>query len=315
MEESVSLNRRQFIKTGASIAALGALAGSPLRLLAKSDLIKITVLHTNDWHSRIEPFPVDGGTHAGLGGAATRAAVIKKIRSEEEHVLLLDAGDIFQGTPYFNFFEGELEYKLMSRMGYDCATFGNHDFDNGIEGIINQMQHATFEFVNCNYDFKNTLLEGKIKPFKIIRKKGIKVGILGVGIELSGLVPSELFGNIKYNDPVLAANAVAAKLKNEEKCDLVICLSHLGYKYNIEKVSDIELAKKSKNIDLIIGGHTHTFLSKPDIQKNSEGKDVMINQVGWAGINLGRVDFYFDPVKNRINQTTSGVVEISASNC
>ena len=314
MEELQLFNRRNFIKTSASAIAFAALANSPLRVLAKNELVKITILHTNDWHSRIEPFGKDGGQYAGLGGAVSRAALIKKIRLEEKNILLLDAGDIFQGTPYFNFFEGELEYKIMSEMGYDLATLGNHDFDNGIEGIINQLHFATFQFVNANYDFSNTLLSDKVKPYKIYHKGGIKIGVFGLGIELKGLVPDELYGNIKYNDPIAAATRISEELKMKQKCDLIICLSHLGYQYKENKVSDIVLAQKTKNIDLIIGGHTHTFLSTPDKQKNMEGKEVLINQVGWAGINLGRIDYYFEPLKSKVSQSTASVLKIGAAN-
>jgi len=313
MEELQSFNRRKFIKTSASAVAFAALANSPLRLLAKNELVKITILHTNDWHSRIEPFGKDDKQYAGLGGAAARSALIKKIRSEERNILLLDAGDIFQGTPYFNFFEGELEYKLMTEMGYDVATLGNHDFDNGIEGIVNQLQYAKFQFVNCNYDFTNTLLSDKVKPYKIFKKDGIRIGVFGVGIELKGLVPDELYGNIKYSDPVSVANKISEELKVNQKCDLIICLSHLGYKYQNDKVSDITFAHQTKNIDLIIGGHTHTFLPKPDIQKNADGKDVLINQVGWAGINIGRIDYTFEPFKNKPLQHSASVHQIGDS--
>ena len=314
MDELQLFNRRNFIKVSASAVAFAALANSPLQLFAKEELVKITILHTNDWHSRIEPFGKDGGKDAGLGGAAARAALIKKIRSEEKNILLLDAGDIFQGTPYFNFFEGELEYKLMSEMGYDLATLGNHDFDNGIEGIINQLRYAKFEFVNGNYDFSNTLLSDKVKPYKLYNKGGIKIGVFGLGIELKGLVPDELYGNIKYSDPIAAANRIAEELKLKHKCDLIICLSHLGYKYQDDKVSDIILSQKTKYIDLIIGGHTHTFLKAPDKQKNLEGKEVLINQVGWAGINLGRIDYTFEPLKNKTSQPTASVLKIGESN-
>lgn len=301
MDASGKINRRDFIKTGAAFGALALLNELPLSAFAQSKPVKLTILHTNDWHSRIEPFPLDGGKFAGMGGAAVRSALIQKIRKEEKNVLLLDAGDIFQGTPYFNFFEGELEYKLMSEMGYDAATLGNHDFDNGIEGIINQLQHAKFEFINCNYDFSNTLLSDKVKPYKVFTKEGIKIGVLGVGIELKGLVPDDLYGNIVYRDPVLYANKIAAELKTEKKCDLVICLSHLGFEYNSDKLSDKKMAQQTSNIDLIIGGHTHTFLPGPVTLKNAQNKDVIVNQVGWAGLQLGKIDFYFDRAKNTVN--------------
>lgn len=314
MEESL-LNRRSFIKTTATLGLYGALASSPLRALAKRENITITILHTNDWHSRIEPFPMDGSSNQGLGGAAARVALIETIRKAEKHVLLLDAGDIFQGTPYFNFFDGELEYKLMSRMGYDAATLGNHDFDNGIQGIIKQLPNATFQFVNCNYDVRNTPLAPHIKPYKIFNKGGIKIGVLGVGIELKGLVPDALYGNIIYNDPLSNANRVAAHLKNEEKCDLIICLSHLGYKYGGNKISDVKLAEQSQHIDLIIGGHTHTFLSQPDIIKNKDGKEVMVNQVGWAGINLGKIQYSFEPQQNKVLSANSSAINIGSYKC
>ncbi len=313
--EELHVNRRRFIKTTAALGAYGLLANSPLSVFAKTEPMKLTILHTNDWHSRIEAFPKDGGPNQGMGGAAARAALIANIRKQEEHVLLLDAGDIFQGTPYFNFYGGELEYKLMSSMGYELATLGNHDFDNGIDGILKQLPNATFNFVNCNYDFGTTALAQVVKPYKIIKKGGLKIGVLGVGIELNGLVPEKSYAGIIYNDPVANANRVARELKLNEKCDLVICLSHLGYKYGGDKISDVKLAAQSEHIDLIIGGHTHTFLTKPDLVKNTIGKDVMVNQVGWAGINLGRIDYSFEPQKNKGFTTNSSLINIGADKC
>ncbi len=315
MDALYKTNRRAFLKTGVKLGALALLNEFPLSALAKPDLIKITLLHTNDWHSRIEAFPADGGRYAGMGGAATRAALIKKIRKEEKNVLLLDAGDIFQGTPYFNFFDGELEYKLMSEMGYDAITLGNHDFDNGIEGIINQLPHAKFEIINCNYDFSKTLLTEKVKPYRIFNKDGVKIGVIGVGIELDGLVPKELYGDIIYNDPIAIANNLASELKKDKKCDLVICLSHLGFDYGNDKLSDKKLAAKTSNIDVIIGGHTHTFLPKPITLKNADNKEVIINQVGWAGLQLGKIDLYFDSAKALVNTGIGNNVYINPKSC
>lgn len=256
----------------------------------------LTVLHTNDVHSYIDPFPANHPKNPNMGGVARRAALIESIRKENPNVLLLDAGDIFQGTPYFNYYGGELEFKLMSMMQYDLATFGNHDFDNGIEGLYAQLPHASFEFVSANYDFKNTVMNGHVKPYKIINKDGIKVGVFGLGVGLDGLVDKKNYKETIYLDPVGVAQDMARLLKQEKKCDLVICLSHLGYKYKDEpdKICDTKLATLTKDIDLIIGGHTHTFLDKPTVLKNSVGQDVLVNQVGCYGINLGRIDFYFD---------------------
>ncbi|MBK8701014.1 MAG: metallophosphatase [Saprospiraceae bacterium] len=258
------------------------------------DVVKITILHTNDVHSRIDPFPMDGSRNAGLGGAAKRAAMIKRIRKANENILLFDSGDIFQGTPYFNFYGGELEMKLMTEMGYDAATMGNHDFDGGIDGFVNQLKHANFDILMANYNFDNTPMQGKSKPYKVFEKQHIRIGVFGLGIELDGLVPQKLYGDTQYNDPVKAAMKTSAILKHNEKCDYVICLSHLGYRYDESKVSDVSLARESKDIDLILGGHTHTFLKEPTIVENMVGKPVTINQAGWAGILLGNIDLYFE---------------------
>lgn len=293
-------NRREFLKyfVGGT-ALLAGFNAHASKLLREEKIKKLTILYTNDQHSRIEPFPDNDPKFAGQGGFAKRAALIDQIRKEEKNILLLDAGDIFQGTPYFNFYHGELEFKLMSQMGYDAVTIGNHDFDLGIDNLANQMKHASFSFVNCNYNFSDTELHNKLLPHKIFKKDGLKIGVLGVGIELQGLVDNRLFGSIKYNNPLDCANSTAHHLKNNLGCDYVVCLSHLGYKYETNKVSDVVLAAQSKCIDLIIGGHTHTFLDAPVKATNSEGKEVLITQVGWAGIWLGRIELFFSETNKK----------------
>lgn len=295
------MKRREFLQKSIAGSTLLGLGTLPLTsFTTNTNVKKITILHTNDTHSQIDPFPDNHAKNPGMGGVVKRAAVIEQIRKTEENVLLLDAGDIFQGTPYFNYYGGELEFKLMSMMKYDLATIGNHDFDNGIEGFYAMMPHAKFDFVSANYDFKNTVLNTHIKPYKVFKKGGIKVGVFGLGVELNGLVDKRLYKETVYNDPVETAMYYGKFLKDQEKCHIVICLSHLGLEYKTDpnKISDINLVKKTKNIDLIIGGHTHSFLDKPIIEKNLNGEDVLINQVGAWGVNLGRIDFYVDAAAN-----------------
>lgn len=304
------MKRRDFIhKTAISSAFLG-LGGLSLSSFKSASTKQLTILHTNDVHSYIDPFPPNHPKNPNMGGVARRAAIIEAIRKESPNVLLLDAGDIFQGTPYFNYYGGELEFKLMSMMRYDLATIGNHDFDNGIEGFYKQFPNATFDFVSANYDFKNTVLGGHVQPYKIFDKNGIKVGVFGLGVALEGLVDKKNSKETVYHDPLGITQDMARILKHEKKCDLVICLSHLGYKYKDEpnKICDVKLAELTKDIDLIIGGHTHTFLDKPTVMKNSDNKEVLVNQVGCYGVNLGRVDFYFDTDNTKIADGKSIIV-------
>ncbi len=290
-------NRRSFIKQ-AAVGSLGIGALSSFDLLKNNNpLTKLTILHTNDMHSRVDPFPTNHRKYAGLGGMSKIATLVNQIRKEEENVLLLDAGDVFQGTPYFNLYGGELELKLMSQMGYDAGTMGNHDFDNGIDGFNKVLPNANFPFLCANYDFSNTILDGKTTPYTIIEKSGLKIGIIGIGIKLKGLVDKRQYKETIYLDPIEQANHYAAILKSTKKCNLVVCLSHLGFEYSDNKLSDKELAVKSKHIDLIIGGHTHTFLKQAESYLNADNKKVLVNQAGWAALNLGRIDFYFDKKK------------------
>ncbi|WP_445722511.1 bifunctional metallophosphatase/5'-nucleotidase [Flavobacterium sp.] len=305
------MQRRDFLQKTVASSALLSIGGLSLSSFSTLEEKKITILHTNDVHSHIDPFPADHPRNPNMGGAARRASVIEQIRKEEKNVLLLDAGDIFQGTPYFNYYGGELEFKLMSMMKYDLATLGNHDFDNGIDGFFTQLPHANFDFVSANYDFKNTTLDGVVKPYKVFIKDGIKIGVFGLGVELEGLVDKKLYKETVYNDPIETAKEMTRILKEEKKCDLIICLSHLGFKYRNEpkKVCDILLAQQTKDIDLIIGGHSHTFLDKPVLETNLDGKKVLVNQVGCFGINLGRIDFHFSDDKKYDNTTRNIILE------
>jgi 5'-nucleotidase len=302
------MKRRSFVQKGILLTGATIIAPSLIAQTSnekKKKVKQLTILHTNDTHSAIEPFPANHSKFPGKGGVVNRFNLIQKIRSEEENVLLLDAGDIFQGTPYFNMFGGVIEMKVMSKMGYDAATMGNHDFDGGMDGFLKAKEYADFPFLCSNYDFSETILKNQTQDLLIKEIGGLKVGIFGIGVELKGLVPDDKFGETVYLDPISTANRVALELK-KKGCDLIICLSHLGYQYESDKISDLKLAAATKNIHLIIGGHTHTFLDKPTEVKNSEGQIVLVNQVGWGGIHLGRIDF--DIEMKRFNRKQ--VVEI-----
>ena len=291
------MQRRNFIQQTAATGAFIGLGGLSLSFSEKYKK-HITILHTNDVHSHIEPLSPNDPRNPNMGGVARRATLIEKIRSENPNTLLLDAGDIFQGTPFFNFYGGELEFKLMSKLKYDASTLGNHDFDNGIDGLYAQLPHADFDFISSNYDFRNTVMNEHVLPHKVFIKDRVKIGVFGLGVELQGLVNTHLYKETKYLDPVEIATDMSRILKEDKKCDIVICLSHLGHSYKSDKISDVKLAAATENIDLIIGGHTHTFLEKPEIHTNKAGKKVLVNQVGCYGLYLGRIDFYLDKENN-----------------
>ena len=286
-------NRRTFLKQ--SILGGGALMGLlPGKLFASGELVRLTVMHTNDLHCHIDPFPGSNAEYPGRGGMVQLASLVAKTRAENPNLLLLDAGDMFQGTPYFNYFKGDLMLKLMSQMGYDAGIIGNHEFDNGLEGIASALPFARFPVVSSNYDFSDTILSGLLKNYYIFNKAGIKIGIYSLGIELDGLVGKLSYGNTRYLDPETTALKMEQMLKKDHNCDLVICLSHLGFAYEHSKISDSALAPLTKYTDLIIGGHTHTFLDTPSQFKNKVGKLVLVNQAGWAALAAGRIEFIFD---------------------
>ncbi|WP_339610507.1 metallophosphatase [uncultured Planktosalinus sp.] len=303
------MQRRNFIKQTAAVSALLAAGSFGISAFSSASNRKnITILHTNDTHSRLDPFPSNDARYAGKGGVARRATLIESIRKENPNTLLLDAGDYFQGTPYFNFYGGELELKFMSMLGYDAATIGNHEFDNGLEGLLAPLPQANFPIISSNYDFSNTVLDGFVEKYKIFEKDGVKIGVFGLGVELEGLVTKKLFQETGYLDPIEISQEMTRILKKEKQCDLIICLSHLGYRYEIDKISDLKLAQNTRDIDLIIGGHTHTFLPKPTVINNIDGQEVIINQVGFGGINLGRIDFYFE--EKQIDEVKSNLINI-----
>lgn len=248
---------------------------------------------------------MDGSRNAGRGGVARRMTLIRQIRTQYPNVLLFDAGDIFQGTPYFNLYKGEPEILAMNRLGYDAGTIGNHDFDGGIDNMREQFGKADFPFLIANYDFKNTVMDGRTQPYRVFKKEGVRIGVFGLGIQPKGLIPDNLYKEMRYIEPIETSAAIARKLRTDEHCDYVICLSHLGYKYQDNTVSDVVLAAKSQDIDLIIGGHTHTFLDAPVSLKNADGKPIWVNQVGFGGINLGRIDLTFEKGKATVTNGQS----------
>ena len=286
----IVLTRRSFVKTIA-VGGVGLIA-VPSFAMKQGDLEKLVILHTNDLHCRLEPFPVTDPKYGGRGGMNRIAAYVKKMREIEPDLLLFDSGDFSQGTPYFNFFKSEVILRLMSEMGYNASTVGNHEFDNGVSGLAEGLKFANFPIVSSNYDFSETPLSGMVSKNLVFERKGIRVGVYGIDIQLDGLVDPSKSGRTKYLDPVETALEQEEHLKQHEKCDLVICLSHLGFEYETDKVSDVILAAKTRFTDLILGGHTHTFLEKPKDFPNADNKQVIINQAGWAALMVGQIEFY-----------------------
>jgi len=301
MGEFIMNTRRTFLKQ--SVIAGGALTLGvfPNELFASGELVKLTVVHTNDMHCHLDPFPESDAEYAGRGGLVRLASLVAECRNENPNLLLLDSGDMFQGTPYFNYFKGELILKIMSKMGYDAGTIGNHEFDNGMDNILSALQFANFPLISSNYDFSDTILSGHVKTHQILKKGGLKIGIYGLGIELDGLVGKLNYGNTRYLDPLETALKMEHRLKKDHECDLVICLSHLGFSYENNKISDKTLAPLTKYTDLIVGGHTHTFLEKPLVLKNAIGNPILVNQAGWAALAAGKIEFIFDRAGNMKN--------------
>lgn len=263
-------------------------------LIAKE--VKIVILHTNDTHSRIEPLPKESGNrNAGLGGILRREALFNQYRQKEENLLIFDSGDFSQGTPYYNLYKGEVEVKFMSKLGYDAVTIGNHEFDYGLENMARLFQEANFSVVCANYDFSKTLLKDLVTPYVVLERGGVKIGVFGLGAALEGLVQAKNYVGVDYLDPIKTANRVVKQLKEQEKCDLVICLSHLGlYASSKYPVSDEVLARETKDVDLILGGHSHTFMKEPKVYLNSEGGNVIISQTGKSGFYVGKIELYLE---------------------
>lgn len=286
------MKRRDFVKASALFS--GGLLLPWATSCSYDEPLELVILHTNDVHSRIDPFPSDHPTLAALGGAARRAELVHEVRKNNQHVVLVDAGDIFQGTPYFNYYKGELEFKLMSLMKYDAATLGNHDFDAGLEGLLTQWPHAKFPFVSANYQFKNTPLRNAVPNSIMVRRGPLRIGVFGLGIALDGLVDPALSGRTEHLEPLQCAKEEVANLK-ASGADYIICLSHLGNSYENDKVSDQVLAKEVPGIDLVVGGHTHTFLQEPQIIEHKNHSPTLVVQTGWGGAYLGQVKVQFLP--------------------
>lgn len=298
------MERRDFLAAAASLAAAPLLLGGEPAPAGG----RITLLHTNDTHSRIEPFGPGMGSLTGRGGMARRGTLVKQLRQELGPVLLLDAGDVFQGTPYYNLYKGKLDYRLMSLVGYDAATLGNHDFDSGVEALLAALEEAKFPMVNCNFDCKGAPALGKrLQPYIVREFPGVKVGITGVGVDFRNLVAPRNHAGVIWKDPYDSLKPVVRQLRDKEKVDLVVVLSHLGHDAKGDRHDDLQMPKAVAGIDAIIGGHSHTFLDQP-VKVDGAAGSTLVFQVGFGGVNLGRMDFTL--VKGALKGATGAALGI-----
>ncbi|MCM1109553.1 MAG: metallophosphatase [Clostridium sp.] len=249
----------------------------------------LLVVHTNDTHSCVMPLNknLSDTAQADKGGYLRRTVLLQQLRRQDPDLLLFDCGDFSQGSPYYNLFKGEVEVRLMNRMRYDACTIGNHEFDFGLENMRRIFLMADFPVVCANYGFEGTPLEGVVKPYVVLERRGLRIGVFGLSPEMEGLVAAENYRGVTYEDPVAVANRVAGLLKEEEHCDLVICLSHLGW--DIPGMNDQVLIRGTRNIDMVLGGHSHTYFEEPRYVENADGQKIPCNQMGKNGRFVGSV--------------------------
>lgn len=248
---------------------------------------QLVILHTNDTHSCIQPLSENlADTMAGRGGFARRIAMLRQERQQDPDLLLFDSGDFCQGSPYFTLYKGDVETGLMNMMHYDAGTIGNHEFDYGLENVARMIRRLNFPIVCANYKFSQYGLDKLVKPYVILRRKGMKIGVFGIGTELEGMVDKKNYENTVYLDPVRTAQQMA-DLLHRKKCDMVICLSHIGWEK--DAFGDQELVRKTRGIDLVLGGHSHTYLRKIEYVNNLDGKPTPIDQNGKQAIYVGKI--------------------------
>lgn len=265
--------------------------------LSAQDIKELVVYHTNDTHSRVEPYAENfkDTAWAGRAGYVRRATMIKEARKGNKDLLLFDCGDFSQGSPYYNMFKGEVEVNLMNEMGYDAGTIGNHEFDFGLDNMLRLFKLAEFPIVCANYDFTGTILEGVVKPYIIMERNGLKIGVFGLSPKMEGLVQASNCEGVVYNEPNAVANEIADLLKNKEGCDVVICLSHLGWKSGpLNPASDENLIQNTRNIDVVLGGHSHSLFVAPEYYKNLDGKEIPNYQMGKSGVYVGKMVLKFE---------------------
>lgn len=269
----------------------------PTLLTAQPDKRELLVVHTNDTHSCVEPLNpnLSDTAQADKGGYLRRVSLLRELRKQQPDLLLFDCGDYSQGSSYYSLYHGDVEIGLMNLMGYDAATIGNHEFDNGLENMARIFRMARFPIVCCNYDFTGTPCEGLVKPYTVIRRDDVKIGVFGLSPKLEGLVAAKNCKGVTFIDPIKAAQSVVNHLRNEEKCDLVICLSHLGW--NIFGVSDEELIPATTGIDVVLGGHSHTYFERPEVLTNRDGQNVVDYQMGKNARFIGLLTLILEPLQ------------------
>ena len=261
----------------------------PLTASAKKQK-QLVILHTNDTHSAILPIneQLPDTMKAGRGGFLRRLVMLKEERAKHPDLLYFDSGDFFQGSAYFTMFKGEVEIGLMNQMGIEASTIGNHEFDFGLDNMAEMFKKATFPILCANYDFTGTVMEGVTKPWIIIKRNGVKIGVFAVCPKMKGLVSDKNCPGVKYLDPAKVAFETATMLKQEKKCDMVICISHLGWESNRGE-DDQYMISGSRNIDLVLGGHTHTYMQQLEYWNNLDGKPVPVDQNGKSGCFVGKI--------------------------
>lgn len=258
---------------------------------------QLVILHTNDTHSCIMPLSVNLSDTlvAGRGGFVRRATMLQEERKKHPDLLLFDSGDFSQGSPYYTLYRGDVEIELMNEMQYTASTVGNHEFDFGMENMARLFRKARFPILCSNYDFTGTVLEGLVKPYMTFRHNGVKIGVFALDPELDGLVFSKNCQGVKYLDPIRVANDMATMLKKQKKCDVVICISHLGW--NLHGIDDTEVIAGSRNIDLVLGGHSHTYFHTLQYVKNLDGREVPVDQNGKHAVYVGKIVLTLDKGK------------------